>query len=161
MKYFAEQANKMLAAKSKAAKDVEKKEGTEAKNSGSAGETDAGAKSAASTGEKDNGVKNTSAGAKSAAADGERFAVRVKVNDLYIRSGPGTGYEPKGFIRPGMYTLQRRRAAGESCSPGRDGYILSMQRGCRRRIGIVVMLCGQTVLVCPLFFLYWNGSKYV
>ena len=51
------------------------------------------------------GAKSASYGVKSGAADGERFAVRVKVNDLYIRSGPGTGYEPRGFIRPGVYTI--------------------------------------------------------
>ena len=110
MKYIAEQANRLLAAKSKAAKDAEKKESAEVKNSGSVGEKDVGAKSG-SAGKKDNGAKNASDGVKSAAAAGERFAVRVKVNDLYIRSGPGTGYEPKGFIRPGVYTITETKGS--------------------------------------------------
>ena len=33
------------------------------------------------------------------------FLVRVKVTDLYIRKGPGTSYENKGFIKPGVYTI--------------------------------------------------------
>ncbi len=33
------------------------------------------------------------------------YLVRVKVRDLYIRKGPGTGYAHAGFIKPGVYTI--------------------------------------------------------
>lgn len=33
------------------------------------------------------------------------YVVRVKIQDLYIRSGPGTNYPSKGFIKPGAYTI--------------------------------------------------------
>lgn len=33
------------------------------------------------------------------------YLVRVKITDLYIRSGPGTNYPSKGFIAPGAYTI--------------------------------------------------------
>ena len=35
----------------------------------------------------------------------DSFLVRVKIKDLYIRSGPGSYYGNKGFIKPGVYTL--------------------------------------------------------
>lgn len=31
--------------------------------------------------------------------------MRVKITDLNIRSGPGTNYAQKGFIKPGIYTI--------------------------------------------------------
>lgn len=33
------------------------------------------------------------------------YLVRVKITDLYIRSGPGTGNPNRGFIAPGVYTI--------------------------------------------------------
>lgn len=33
------------------------------------------------------------------------YTVRVKIDDLYIRSGPGTDHDKKGFIDPGVYTI--------------------------------------------------------
>lgn len=39
-----------------------------------------------------------------AAASGA-YRVRVKVKDLYIRTGPGTDNSNKGFIKPGVYTI--------------------------------------------------------
>lgn len=33
------------------------------------------------------------------------FKVQVKIEDLNIRSGPGTSYKSKGFIKPGVYTI--------------------------------------------------------
>lgn len=45
-----------------------------------------------------------SGGGSSASADGS-FIVRVKIKDLYIRTGPGTNYSNKGFIKPGAYTI--------------------------------------------------------
>lgn len=33
------------------------------------------------------------------------YTVRVKASDLNIRTGPGTSYASKGFIKPGVYTV--------------------------------------------------------
>lgn len=33
------------------------------------------------------------------------YMVRVKISDLRIRSGPGTNYANKGYIKPGIYTI--------------------------------------------------------
>lgn len=33
------------------------------------------------------------------------YTVRVKASDLNIRTGPGTSYASKGFIKPGVYTI--------------------------------------------------------
>lgn len=33
------------------------------------------------------------------------YLVRVTVNDLFIRSGPGTDTQTRGFIKPGVYTI--------------------------------------------------------
>lgn len=33
------------------------------------------------------------------------YMVRVTIKDLNIRSGPGTGYAKKGYIKPGVYTI--------------------------------------------------------
>lgn len=33
------------------------------------------------------------------------FKVKVSIEDLYIRKGPGTNYGKKGFIKPGVYTI--------------------------------------------------------
>ena len=33
------------------------------------------------------------------------FLVRVSCSDLYIRKGPGTNYNHRGFIKPGVYTI--------------------------------------------------------
>lgn len=41
----------------------------------------------------------------SGAAVSGSYRVRVKVKDLYIRTGPGTNYANKGFIKPGVYTI--------------------------------------------------------
>lgn len=41
------------------------------------------------------------------------YTVRVEVDDLYIRSGPGTNCPQRGFIRPGVYTIVE-----ESGGPG-------------------------------------------
>ena len=44
-------------------------------------------------------------GASGSAATTEGFKVKVTIDDLYIRKGPGTGYGKKGFIKPGVYTI--------------------------------------------------------
>lgn len=33
------------------------------------------------------------------------YKVQVKIDDLNIRTGPGTKYESKGYIKPGTYTI--------------------------------------------------------
>lgn len=38
--------------------------------------------------------------------------VQVKVKDLRIRKGPGTGYTSAGYIEPGKYTIIETKAAG-------------------------------------------------
>ena len=38
------------------------------------------------------------------------FKVKVSIEDLYIRKGPGTGYGKKGFIKPGVYTIVETRS---------------------------------------------------
>lgn len=52
----------------------------------------------------DNGLPGASG---SATAGG--FKVKVSIEDLYIRKGPGTGYGKKGFIKPGVYTIVETR----------------------------------------------------
>ena len=47
---------------------------------------------------------SASGGGSSVSASGS-FLVRVKIKDLYIRTGPGTNYSNKGFIKPGVYTI--------------------------------------------------------
>lgn len=43
------------------------------------------------------------------------YLVKISVSDLYIRSGPGTGYAKKGFIKPGIYTIvEESSGAGAS-----------------------------------------------
>lgn len=49
----------------------------------------------------DNGLP----GASGSAATTGGFKVKVDIEDLYIRKGPGTGYGKKGFIKPGVYTI--------------------------------------------------------
>jgi N-acetylmuramoyl-L-alanine amidase len=47
-------------------------------------------------------------GAKAPAQTGSTslpYQVRVSITDLNIRSGPGTGYAKKGYIKPGVYTI--------------------------------------------------------
>ena len=47
-------------------------------------------------------------------ADGN-YLVRITATDLNIRSGPGTGYARKGFIKPGVYTIvEESTGAGAS-----------------------------------------------
>ena len=33
------------------------------------------------------------------------YMVRVTIDDLFIRTGPGTGYPHKGYIKPSVYTI--------------------------------------------------------
>ena len=49
----------------------------------------------------DNGLP----GASGSAATTGTFKVKVTIKDLYIRTGPGTSYGKKGFIKPGVYTI--------------------------------------------------------
>ena len=49
----------------------------------------------------DNGLP----GASGSAATTGTFKVKVTIKDLYIRTGPGTKYATKGFIKPGVYTI--------------------------------------------------------
>lgn len=35
------------------------------------------------------------------------FMVRIRFTDLYIRTGAGTKYKEKGFIKPGIYTITK------------------------------------------------------
>lgn len=49
----------------------------------------------------DNGLP----GASGSAATTGAFKVKVTIKDLYIRTGPGTKYATKGFIKPGVYTI--------------------------------------------------------
>ena len=55
-----------------------------------------------------------------------RFKVRVTIEDLHIRSGPGTSYASKGYIKPGVYRINRRKASGWSCIPVRAGSPVSL-----------------------------------
>lgn len=43
------------------------------------------------------------------------YKVRVSITDLNIRSGPGTGYAKKGYIKPGVYTITAE-ATGKGAS---------------------------------------------
>ncbi len=43
--------------------------------------------------------------------EGVPFLVRVKINDLYIRSGPGIYYTTRGFIPAGAYTIVETKSA--------------------------------------------------
>ena len=43
--------------------------------------------------------------APAAPVSGVPYSVRVSVNDLRIRTGPGTNYNPAGTIKPGVYTI--------------------------------------------------------
>lgn len=49
--------------------------------------------------------KGYETGASGSAATTGGFKVKVSIEDLYIRKGPGTGYGKKGFIKPGVYTI--------------------------------------------------------
>lgn len=49
--------------------------------------------------------KGYETGASGPAATTGGFKVKVDIEDLYIRKGPGTGYGKKGFIKPGVYTI--------------------------------------------------------
>lgn len=49
--------------------------------------------------------KGYETGASGAFATTGGFKVKVDIEDLYIRKGPGTGYGKKGFIKPGVYTI--------------------------------------------------------
>ena len=40
------------------------------------------------------------------------FKVEVKISDLHIRKGAGTGYASKGFIKPGVYTIVETKVSG-------------------------------------------------
>lgn len=57
-------------------------------------------------------------GAKAPAQSGSTalpYQVRVSITDLNIRSGPGTGYAKKGYIKPGVYTITAE-ASGKGAS---------------------------------------------
>jgi N-acetylmuramoyl-L-alanine amidase len=43
------------------------------------------------------------------------YQVRVSITDLNIRSGPGTGYAKKGYIKPSVYTITAE-ASGKGAS---------------------------------------------
>lgn len=43
------------------------------------------------------------------------YLVKVAISDLHIRTGPGTGYNDKGYIKPGVYTITEE-AAGPGAS---------------------------------------------
>lgn len=49
--------------------------------------------------------KGYETGASGSTATTGGFKVKVSIEDLYIRKGPGTGYGKKGFIKPGVYTI--------------------------------------------------------
>ena len=58
------------------------------------------------------------------------FKVRVSVNSLRIRKGPGTTYASRGYIKPGVYTIVEQADANgygwgllKSYSAKRDGWI--------------------------------------
>lgn len=53
---------------------------------------------------KDKGLAGTATETTKKPASGN-YLVRVKIKDLYIRKGPGTKYDNKGFIKPGAYTI--------------------------------------------------------
>ena len=46
-----------------------------------------------------------SSGTSDSAQNAVNYTVKVTATDLYIRSGPGTNYGSKGFIKPGVYTI--------------------------------------------------------
>lgn len=43
------------------------------------------------------------------------YLVKVEISDLHIRTGPGTGYNDEGYIKPGVYTITEE-AAGPGAS---------------------------------------------
>lgn len=43
------------------------------------------------------------------------YLVKVGISDLHIRTGPGTGYNDEGYIKPGVYTITEE-AAGPGAS---------------------------------------------
>ena len=58
-------------------------------------------------------ASSPSTGEELSDGSGLPYMVRVKIDDLYIRSGPGGGYKAKGFIQPGAYTIvQEKKANG-------------------------------------------------
>lgn len=53
--------------------------------------------------------------AESAAEGGSKaYTVRVKISNLYIRKGPGKGYNTNGFIKPGVYTIVEEKSGAGS-----------------------------------------------
>lgn len=54
-----------------------------------------------------NGGGSSSSGTTGGSSTGSNgnYLVKVTAKDLYIRKGPGTNYENKGFIKPGVYTI--------------------------------------------------------
>lgn len=53
------------------------------------------------------------------------FKVKVTIKDLYIRTGPGTSYGKKGFIKPGVYTIVETRSGWGRLKSGAGWIYLS------------------------------------
>ena len=69
----------------------------------------------------DNGLP----GASGSAATTGAFKVKVTIKDLYIRTGPGTSYGKKGFIKPGVYTIVETRSGWGRLKSGAGWIYLS------------------------------------
>lgn len=52
------------------------------------------------------------------------YRVRVTIKDLHIRSGPGTKYASKGYIKPGVYTIGQKKGIWLKLKSG-EGWISS------------------------------------
>lgn len=52
------------------------------------------------------------------------YLVRVTIDDLFIRTGPGTGYPHKGYIKPGVYTIVEENGIWLKLKSG-EGWISS------------------------------------
>ena len=55
------------------------------------------------------GIADKGAGSTAGASNG--YLVRVSIPDLYIRTGPGTNYNHKGFIKPSVYTIAETKGS--------------------------------------------------
>ena len=65
------------------------------------------------------GSPGGSSGSGNSGQDVSDYTVRVKVTDLRIRSGPGTNYDIKGVIAPGVYTITEEASGAGASRWGR------------------------------------------
>ena len=60
------------------------------------------------------------------------YLVKVAISDLHIRTGPGTGYNDKGYIKPGVYTITEEAAGPGASKWGRVDLARLRQEGLNR-----------------------------